>query len=571
MILYHIQAYIVNTSGAQRCDWGGFRRSTELVPWRVNGTTRVPDDHNFGRNKFRATPRLPIVRRRHYRDAMQDDVNSPPIDGPHDGLEESAAQTGLPAWGVAELPEPLPYSLRNVFRTIGPGAILLAASVGGGEWLAGPAIAVQHGVGILWIATIGIVLQLLFNLEAIRYTLYTGEPILSGILRLKPGSRFWAPIYVALTIAQLGLPALAAACATMLFAAFTGHMPGASDSGALAYVTYGVMAFVLLLLLFGGTIERMLEYVSWAMIAYIFTFLITVNIAFVPFDHSLQTAGGFFQFGHLAPDVNLLLLATLATTAGSGGIGNLAITNWIRDKGMGMGSTVGAISSAVGSGHMQLSHVGNVFPVTSENLRRWRLWWKYVTADQVWLWGLGCFVGMFLNVNLATAIIPSGTDLDKVGAGAFQAQYMRDHLWSGLWFLGLLNGFWILLSTHLGNTDVLVRVVTDTLWTASRRVRRWRGGNISLLYYGLLLVFTAGGLIAVRFGTAMQLFKVLGTVAGLVLAVAALQVLRVNTTLLPAELRPPLWRRAALVLCALFYGTLCTVVVWDQVQQAMKN
>ena len=478
---------------------------------------------------------------------------------------------GLPLWGQADLPEPLPYSLRNVFRTIGPGAILLAASIGGGEWLVGPAIAVRHGPGILWIATIGIALQLLFNLESIRYTLYTGEPILSGILRLKPGSRFWAPIYVALTIAQLGFPALAAGCATVLFAAFVGRMPAAADAGSLAYVTYGVIVFVLLLLLFGGTIERMLEYASWGMIAYIFVFLITVNIAFVPVEHSLRTAAGFVDFGHLAPDVNLLLLASLATTSGSGGIGNLAITNWIRDKGMGMGSTVGAIGSAVGSGHVQLSHVGNVFPVTQENLRRWRLWWKYVTADQVWLWGLGCFVGMFLNVNLATAIIPEGTDLAKVGAGAFQAQYMRDHLWSGLWFLGLLNGFWILFSTHLGNTDVLVRVVTDILWTASSRVRRWRGGNISVIYYSLLLAFTVWAVIAVDFGTAMQLFTMLATIAGFVLAVAALQVLRVNTTLLPLELRPPLWRRAALVLCALFYGALCTIGAYDQVRKLLAS
>lgn len=512
-----------------------------------------------------APAHLSIVRRRHYREAMQDDAKSPTNDSPQ------VAPTGLPPWGVAELPEPLPFSLRNALRTIGPGAILLAASIGGGEWLVGPAIAVRHGPGILWIATIGIVLQLLFNLEAIRYTLYTGEPILSGILRLKPGSRFWAPIYVALTISQLGVPALAAGCATVLFAAFVGRMPGVDDAGALAYVTYGVIVFVLLLLLFGGTIERMLEYASWGMIVYIFAFLITVNVAFVPAEHSLRTAAGFLDFGHLSPGVDLLLLASFAATCGSGGIGNLAITNWIRDKGMGMGSTVGAIGSAVGSKHVQLSHVGNVFPVTPENLRRWRLWWKYVAADQVWLWGLGCFVGMFLNVNLATAIVPAGTDLAKVGAGAFQAQYMHDHLWSGLWFLGLLNGFWILFSTHLGNTDVLVRVVTDVLWTASRRARLWRGGNISVIYYSLLAAFTAWGLIAVNFGTAMQLFTVLATIAGFILAVAALQVLRVNTTLLPAELRPSLWRRAALVLCALFYGALCAIVVWDLVRKFAQN
>ena len=331
------------------------------------------------------------------------------------------------------------------------------------------------------------------------------------------------------------------------------------------------MACVLLLLLFGGTIERMLEYVSWAMIAYIFTFLITVNIAFVPLDHSLQTAGGFFQFGHLAPDVNLLLLATLATTAGSGGIGNLAITNWIRDKGMGMGSTVGAISSAVGSRHVQLSHVGKVFPVTPENLRRWRLWWKYVTADQVWLWGLGCFVGMFLNVNLATAIIPAGTDLDKVGAGAFQAQYMRDHLWSGLWFLGLLNGFWILLSTHLGNTDVLVRVVTDTLWTASRRVRR-----SARRQYQPALLWVVAGLhrrradcrpIRHRHAVVQGAGHGRGSGAGgCRLASAAREhhaVAARAATALVAPSRPGAVR--------VVYGALCTVVVWDQVRDALQS
>jgi hypothetical protein len=43
-------------------------------------------------------------------------------------------------------------------------------------------------------------------------------------------------------------------------------------------------------------------------------------------------------------------------------------------------------------------------------------------------------------------------------------------------------------------------------------------------------------------------------VAGLVLIVASLHVLYLNTRLLPRELRPPLWRRAALVCMAAFYG-----------------
>lgn len=250
--------------------------------------------------------------------------------------------------GRDDLPEPLPYSLRNVFRTIGPGAILLAGSIGGGEWLVGPAIGVQYGVGLLWIATLAIVLQLLFNLEAIRYTLYTGEPIITGIMRLRPESRFWATGYIILTGAQLGIPALARGCAAILFASIVVRMPVDSDFGNLTLVSYGVIAVTVMILLFGGTIERMLEVVSWIMIAYIYVFLLSVNIFFVPLENWIATFSGFFQFRFIPRGVDIALLGALAASAASGGIGNLVITNWVRDKGFGMGGKVGAIPSAVG-------------------------------------------------------------------------------------------------------------------------------------------------------------------------------------------------------------------------------
>ncbi len=60
---------------------------------------------------------------------------------------------------------------------------------------------------------------------------------------------------------------------------------------------------------------------------------------------------------------------------------------------------------------------------------------------------------------------------------------------------------------------------------------------------------------------AMTLFKALGVVAGPALCLAALQILRVNTTLLPPELRPSLWRRAGLLGCAIFYATMVSAVL----------
>jgi hypothetical protein len=467
----------------------------------------------------------------------------------------------LPAWGRDDLPAPLPFSLRNVFRTIGPGAILLAASIGGGEWLVGPAITVGHGTSLLWIATVAILLQLVVNLEGIRYTLYTGEPILVGVMRLRPGSGFWAGFYSLLTVAQLGVPALAAGCASIVFAMAADRLPGDGDATAVQFLKYGVVLLGVMILLSGRTIERMLEYVSWGMITFILAFLLTVNVLFVPASHWGTTLAGFFDVGEIPADVDLFLLGAFAATAGSGGIGNLVISNWFRDKGFGMGARVGAISGAFSRHEIQLSAVGKVFPITGENLSRWREWWKYVCADQVVLWAGGCFVGMYLNVNLATSVITPGTNLEGMAAGAYQAEYMADQLWSGFWLLALLNGFWILFSTHLGNTDVLVRTVTDVLWVSTPRVRR--RVSISRLYYLLLAVFTMWGLISVDWGHAMTLFKILGAVAGPVLAIAALQILRVNTKLLPVELRPPLWRRAALVLCAVFYGAVAVAQAWS--------
>ena len=50
---------------------------------------------------------------------------------PSPAVHEKRHAGDLPPWRVADLPEPLPFNVKNLFRTIGPGAILLASSIGG--------------------------------------------------------------------------------------------------------------------------------------------------------------------------------------------------------------------------------------------------------------------------------------------------------------------------------------------------------------------------------------------------------------------------------------------------------
>jgi len=465
----------------------------------------------------------------------------------------------LPAWEPADLPEPLPFNLRNAMRTIGPGAILLAAAIGGGEWIVGPMMVVKYGAGILWIATAAILLQSIFNLEGCRYTLATGEPILTGIMRLSPGPLTWALVYGALGIAQLSVPALAKACAAVLFSAFYGRLPLPADDTVITVIASVIIIGSVMLLLSGKSIERLLERLSWAMIVFIFVFLIVANVWFVPAEHSLRIGLGFVTPRPLPANLDVALVCAFAATAGSGGLGNLVITNWFRDKGMGMGSRIGHIGG-LAEHESKMRSVGCRFSATSENASRWRSWWKYALLDQTLLWAGGCFLGMFLNVNLASAIVPPDVTIANEAAGTFQAQYMAEHAWRGFWALSLLNGFWILYSTHLGNTDTLVRTLCDLSWAGIPTVRRWPIGRV---YAVILIVLTVWGLFSIHLGNVLDLFKVLGVLASPILALAAVQILRVNRRFLPAAARPPLWRQIALGVCAVTYMFVTGVVVWD--------
>ncbi|MBL8818490.1 MAG: Nramp family divalent metal transporter [Planctomyces sp.] len=469
----------------------------------------------------------------------------------------------LPDWRTEEMPEPLPITTRNVLKTIGPGAILLAGSIGGGEWIVGPMTAVKYGPGILWVATAGILLQWLFNMEAIRYTLYTGEPVLTGIMRLRPGAKVWGALYIVLGILQLATPALALGCASVLFAAGSNGLPDASgaDRGTVMWISYAVLGLTVLLLLSGKSIERMLERLSWAMVIFIFAFLTLANILFVPFASWIQTAKGFLIPSRLPENMDIVLLGVFAATAGSGGLGNLAISNWCRDKGFGMGRWVGSIGGILAEGHTELSSTGCVFRATKENLRRWSIWWKYSLIDQTALWAFGCVVGMFLNVNLALQIVPVDKQLTGYEAGTFQAQFMAERLWSGFWFLALFNGFWILFSTQLGNMDCLTRVVSDVCWSGWPKLQKLTS---SRLYARWLMVFLVWGVVALTIGdNVVALFKILGLLASPILAIGALQILLLNRRFLPKEIQPPVWRQLGLILCCMTFTALSAASFYD--------
>ncbi len=476
------------------------------------------------------------------------------------------SRSGLDGWARADLPPPPATRGMGVLAIIGPGAIILGLSIGSGEWLIGPAAFVKYGLALLWVTTVAVFLQTILNTELMRYTLYTGEPAVTGFMRTRPNSTFWAWFYTGLFFLHVGWPAWAANAAGAFFFLFYRRLPeGATDANPVYWFGVGTFLACVVLLLFGRRIERTLEILNWILIVSILGGMAALCIVFFAPRVWLEALVGFVgydlragEFNFIPPGADWFLIGAFAAYSGAGGVSNLMLANWARDKGFGMGAVVGYIPAAVGGHKVKLAHAGSVFPITPENLLRWREWWRVVAIDQWCVFFIGALLGMGLPAILYTIFIEAGRDIRGLSIAAELAFAILARGGPLLGGLVALMSAWVLFKTQLDNLEGMTRALTDILWTGSRRVGGWRSsegrGDVRWLYYALLAIIVVWGVIALRLTQPIILLQMAANIAGLVMVISALHILYVNTKFLPHEIRPPLWRRAALVGLALFYG-----------------
>jgi hypothetical protein len=198
-------------------------------------------------------------------------------------------------------------------------------------------------------------------------------------------------------------------------------------------------------------------------------------------------------------------------------------------------------------------------------MERWRGWWRVVAVDQWGVFFAGAILGMVLPALLYVTFLPRGTDIQGLGISAALASAVSSRAGATAGVAIAFLGAWILFKTQLDNFEGMVRAITDILWTGSRRVRAWRGGDVRGVYYSVLAVLVVWGIVALGLAQPIVLLKIGANVAGAVFVVSAPHLLYVNTRLLPEHLRPPVWRRVALVVMTVFYGffvTLSISAVW---------
>lgn len=484
------------------------------------------------------------------------------------GSSSPEAQSGLDPWKRAELPAPPVPKGFGWLGVVGPGIIVLGASIGSGEFLLGPAAFVRHGLSILWVTLVAIILQTIFNLELMRYTLATGEPVFTGFMRTKPSSTLWAWVYSVLYFLQVGWPAWAGTAAGAIFFLFEKRIATPAD----APVVYGIGIATFLgcvaILLVGRRIERTLEMLNWILVLVAIGSFLALALLYVPVSTWVSAIAGLAGFSttrgsfyFLPESANFFLLGALVAYSGAGGATNLTLSNWARDKGYGMGQKTGYIPAAIGGQKVNLAHTGFTFTPDKISLERWRGWWRIVRADQVGIFFCGAVMGMTLPALLYVTFLPGGTELQGLGIAAALANSIGQNI--GPFMAGVVAflGAWVLFKTQLDNLEAMTRSITDILWTGSSRIRAWRGGDVRAVYYGVLVTIVLWGILALRLAQPFILLQIGANVAGFIFIVSSLHVLYINTRLLPRELRPPLWRRIALVVMALFYSTFLVLSI----------
>jgi Mn2+/Fe2+ NRAMP family transporter len=471
-----------------------------------------------------------------------------------------------PEWAQAELPLPPPYTVRNVIRVIGPGAIFLGLSLGSGDWMLGPAATARWGPGILWICTVSVLLQALLNTEMARYTLATGEPIFAGFMRLRPGPRLWGPVYALLHLGQVGWPGWALAAASALTAAFLGRVPRLDDRPVIIWLGYAIFFGAVALVVLGARARKTVEWAEWIVMAWTLLFLAVLAYVFVPAS-VWRAVGSGFVIPALPPDRdvrNWVLLAAFAAYSGAGGTINAALTQWLRDKGFGMGGTVQSQSVMLGGERIAFARDGKTFPPTEANLDKWRQWWRYLRTDFWFLWPLGCLVSMALPAVLAAHFAGTGEIWSGFASPTWLAQAVGWRSGLVLWTLALLTGFAVLGLTQVGIAVGFARIVTDILWTAWARTRPvGRSAPSRGLYYMVLVGYVAVGCVAMTAGDPFRLIVIGANVAALNFVALSIHTVWLNRALLPAELRPSLWREIGVLACGAFFAALLVQVLKD--------
>jgi hypothetical protein len=464
----------------------------------------------------------------------------------------------LPPMPYRDMPEALPLS-----KVLGPSVILAGLGVGSGEYIIWPYMASMVGLGFLWAAVLSVTVQYFLNMEIERYTLATGETAVAGFVRFwKP----WGIIFCLFTIVPNMWPGWGTSGVTILTFLLGG--------GNAAYITCGVLVAAGIALTTSPVVYQTLERAQFFKVALTLAFLLTAIVMAIAPSAWTELTAVVTEAGRL-PDTAILpvsLVLSGLVFAGAGGVNNLAQSNWIRDKGFGMGVYVPRIVSPITGEEVAAPATGSMVRQDEANLRRFRAWWAVANKEQLVSFWFICIFSISIFSTLAYSTlkgrqIPAGANLGFILAEG-EALKATVAPWFGtfFWVFGALS----LILVALGVLDYVSRIVADVLKTVYLAdSQRW---SESRLYFASVWSTVVAGSIILLSGMnqPLLLLVIAACLNGMVMFVYAILLIQLNRRGLPPALRVRGLRLWMLVFATLFYGYFAGWLVIVQVQSYLR-
>lgn len=464
----------------------------------------------------------------------------------------------LPGVPYADLPEPRP--LRQV---LGPSVLLLAGAIGSGEYVLWPYITSQVGLSLVWLVVIGVATQYFLNMEIERYTLATGETAVTGFTRLW---KHWGWLFVIMTVVPWAWPGWATGGTTTL-----GFVLG-YGADAVPYITIGVLVLIGLVLTASPVVYRTVEKIQFFMVGLIVLFVLYAALVLLGLDGWLALGAGFVAVTEIPPAIAAVPAATLLGAiafAGAGGALNLVQSNWVRDKGLGMGARLPKIVSPFTGEETAAAATGYFFHRDEANMDRWRRWWRVADREQFVTFfvigGLTLLVFMALTyVTIGTGTANESFDFIREEGEALSA-LQGPWLGTTFWLIGTV----VLFSTNLAVLDMVGRVTADVLKTGYLRgSTRWTESRI---YFVVVWAEIALGSVILLAGLSQPLILLVisSSLNGIVMFVYSVLLIRLNRGVLPREIGLGGVRLWAVAWAVLFYGGFSLFTVYDQVTKLL--
>ncbi|MBP7000073.1 Nramp family divalent metal transporter [Amaricoccus sp.] len=445
----------------------------------------------------------------------------------------------------------LPAAPENTASIIGPGIVAAGVGLASGEFILYPYIASQVGLVFVWAALVGVMTQFFLNMEIERYTLATGETVLTGFSRFW---RHWGLVFALMTYFANLWPGWATSSATMI-SFLVGGNP--------AYIAIGMLLVIGLILTLAPVVYVMLERMQMVKVAAV-GLLIVISAIFVITAEAWSSLPEVVTRASIpAAELGFAVLLGALAFAGAGGGQNLCQSNWIRDKGFGMGKYVPRITSAVTGEPEAAPSTGYVFEPTPENLARWDRWWRFANKEQLLTFVLITFVTITFTSLLAYSTVYGQEGLaNSIEFVRREGEVLQEKVgaWFGVlfWFIGAFS----LFAAATGIVDYTSRLAADVL-----RTSYLRGHNESRLYFFLVWGLVAIGIVVLLVGLAqpLVLLVISACVGGLMMFIYSALLIVLNRRVLVPEIQPGPFRIATLVWAFVLFGVLSLLTLAQQI------